>query len=62
MLHYCDVCKNYTIQNKICIKCGGKLRTTYPPKYSPQDKYQKYRLEYFKKKFDEEEKNLSLSK
>jgi H/ACA ribonucleoprotein complex subunit 3 len=56
ILHYCDNCKDYTMQEKLCAKCGGKLRTPNPPKFSPQDKYQKYRIPIFKSKFAPEHK------
>jgi len=34
-----------------CQYCGGKLINPNPPKYSPIDKYQKYRLGFFKTEF-----------
>ena len=37
----CKECNKYTI-SKQCI-CGGKAVSPQPPKYSPQDKYAKYR-------------------
>lgn len=52
-MHYCDKCKLYTLQDKICPTCGGTLRTPHPPKFSPQDKYQQYRIPLFKKKIAE---------
>lgn len=30
---------------EICPKCGGKTLSPKPPKYSPEDKYGKYRRE-----------------
>jgi H/ACA ribonucleoprotein complex subunit 3 len=38
----CTGCLEYTISNK-CPKCGEKAVTPKPAKYSPQDKYAKYR-------------------
>jgi H/ACA ribonucleoprotein complex subunit 3 len=37
----CPNCKNYTL-NTIC-QCGEKTITVKPPRYSPTDKYGKYR-------------------
>lgn len=38
----CRPCSIYTIQD-VCPNCGGDLNVIYPPKYSPNDKYGKYR-------------------
>ncbi|MEN6329850.1 MAG: RNA-protein complex protein Nop10 [Methanobacteriaceae archaeon] len=38
----CVSCSEYTIQDH-CPHCGGDVRVIYPPKYSPEDKYGKYR-------------------
>lgn len=38
----CITCKNYTLK-KICPKCGGKVISPKPAKYSLLDKYGKYR-------------------
>ena len=43
----CKKCNSYTLEN-ICPKCGGKTYEVKPPKYSPEDKYAKYRREYKK--------------
>jgi len=37
----CEKCGKYGLKSD-CI-CGGKLININPPKYSPQDKYAKYR-------------------
>ena len=34
-----------------CKRCGAKLINPKPPKYSPVDKYSKYRIQYFKEEF-----------
>jgi len=39
----CISCGNYTLKEKC--KCGGKSVTPKPPKYTPEDKYGKYRRE-----------------
>ena len=41
----CLVCNSYTIKEEHCNK---KTITIKPAKYSPEDKYQKYRLQYKK--------------
>jgi H/ACA ribonucleoprotein complex subunit 3 len=38
----CRSCDEYTIQAE-CPYCGGDVREIFPPKYSPEDKYGKYR-------------------
>ena len=41
-MYKCKKCNIYTIKDK-CPKCGGKLNVIYPPKYSIEDKFGKYR-------------------
>ncbi|TFG20429.1 MAG: ribosome biogenesis protein [Promethearchaeota archaeon] len=48
ILYFCPKCNTYTLSPKECTKCGTKVKTPHPPKYSPQDKYQKYRIPIFK--------------
>ncbi len=43
----CERCGKYSME-RYC-SCGGECFSTRPPKYSPDDKYGKYRLEYKKK-------------
>ena len=38
----CNACFSYTLKNS-CPKCNEKTITPKPPKYSPEDKYAKYR-------------------
>jgi len=38
----CPKCGAYTLKEK-CPKCGADTRTPHPPKFSPEDKYGKYR-------------------
>jgi H/ACA ribonucleoprotein complex subunit 3 len=49
----CKECHHYGLYNPQlkCSICGGKLINPKPPKYSPIDKYGKYRREYFKDEF-----------
>jgi H/ACA ribonucleoprotein complex subunit 3 len=41
-LHRCTVCGRYTLK-EACSECRGKTRIPRPPKYSPEDKYGRYR-------------------
>ncbi|MHA1197259.1 MAG: nucleolar RNA-binding Nop10p family protein [Promethearchaeota archaeon] len=49
----CKNCKNYGLYNPElkCKHCGGELVNPRPPRFSPVDKYAKYRIEYFKEEF-----------
>lgn len=38
----CSECNVYTLKDK-CPKCGRPAVSPRPPKYSPEDKYGKYR-------------------
>jgi H/ACA ribonucleoprotein complex subunit 3 len=38
----CPNCKSYTFKDS-CPKCGSKTINPEPPKFSPEDKYGKYR-------------------
>jgi H/ACA ribonucleoprotein complex subunit 3 len=46
-LRKCPNCKKYTLK-EICPYCGKKTVSPHPPKYSPQDKFGKFRREAFK--------------
>ncbi len=39
-LRKCSVCGEYTMQQE---HCGAPTITSYPPKYSPEDKYAEQR-------------------
>lgn len=41
-MHKCNSCNVYTIK-KTCSSCNGEVNVIYPPKYSIEDKYGKYR-------------------
>lgn len=43
LLKKCVACHQYSLTKEICPNCGGHLRIAAPPKFSPQDKYGKYR-------------------
>ncbi|MFW9834364.1 MAG: RNA-protein complex protein Nop10 [Candidatus Thorarchaeota archaeon] len=42
-LYKCSKCGRYTLEQKKCPECGGAVISPRPPKFSPQDKYGKYR-------------------
>jgi rRNA maturation protein Nop10 len=42
-----------------CPKCGNSLENVHPPRFSLEDKYQQYRLDYFREKM---QKNAKLTK
>ncbi|RLE55143.1 MAG: RNA-protein complex protein Nop10 [Thermoprotei archaeon] len=44
LLRRCEVCGAYTLSQDKCPKCGGPVRTPHPPKFSPDDRFAKYRL------------------
>jgi len=54
LLRRCYNCKEYTLNREKCPRCGGKLHIPHPAKFSPHDKYAKYRRAM---KFGENEKN-----
>ena len=41
-IRYCPGDRTYTLQQK-CPVCGGATRTAHPPRFSPQDRFGKYR-------------------
>jgi H/ACA ribonucleoprotein complex subunit 3 len=41
---HCSHCDAYTMQ-ETCKQCGAKTISKIPPKYSPEDKYGRYRRE-----------------
>ncbi|HDM45025.1 RNA-protein complex protein Nop10 [Candidatus Bathyarchaeota archaeon] len=44
LMRKCVECGRYTLNKDKCPICGGKVRIPHPPKFSPDDKYLKYRL------------------
>jgi H/ACA ribonucleoprotein complex subunit 3 len=43
-LRKCVNCNKYTLKKDKCPYCGGLVRIPHPPKFSPDDKYLKYRM------------------
>ncbi|HKZ88102.1 MAG TPA: RNA-protein complex protein Nop10 [Candidatus Bathyarchaeia archaeon] len=44
LLRRCTKCGNYTLKTDACPHCGSKVHTPHPAKFSPDDKYLKYRI------------------
>jgi len=44
LLRKCVKCGNYTLKKDACPYCGGNVRIPHPAKFSPDDKYLKYRM------------------
>ncbi len=44
LLRKCTRCGIYTFQ-ETCPRCGAPTRVPHPPRFSPEDKYVRYRLE-----------------
>ncbi|MGH7772492.1 MAG: RNA-protein complex protein Nop10 [Candidatus Binatia bacterium] len=40
----CAKCSRYTLKES-CPVCGAPTKIPHPPKFSPDDKYAKYRME-----------------
>jgi len=44
LLRRCQKCATYTLKKDVCPRCGGAVRIPHPAKFSPEDKYLKYRV------------------
>ena len=44
MIRRCGACGEYTLKGDACPHCGGTLRNPHPAKFSPEDKYSRFRL------------------
>jgi H/ACA ribonucleoprotein complex subunit 3 len=44
LLRKCVKCSRYTLRVDACPYCGGVVRVPHPPKFSPEDKYLRYRM------------------
>jgi len=45
LLRTCGSCGKYTLRKDRCPYCCEKVRVPHPPKFSPDDKYLRYRME-----------------
>jgi len=43
LLRKCEKCCKYTLKLDKCPYCGGEVHIPHPAKFSPDDKYAKYR-------------------
>jgi len=43
-LRKCTICNRYTLNKESCPCCGSVVKIPHPAKFSPDDKYLKYRL------------------
>ena len=44
LMRKCTKCSRYTLK-ETCPVCGSPTKVPHPPKFSPDDKYAKYRME-----------------
>ena len=62
----CPNCTRYTLNTEKCPVCETDLKNVHPPRFSLQDKYQKYRMKYFiekmQKKYPELKENPKSDK
>ncbi|MGQ4833309.1 MAG: RNA-protein complex protein Nop10 [Candidatus Asgardarchaeia archaeon] len=49
-LRKCTKCGRYTLRTDKCPICGSPVVPPYPPRFSPEDKYLKYRIMLKKEK------------
>ncbi|MDR0470331.1 MAG: RNA-protein complex protein Nop10 [Nitrososphaerota archaeon] len=43
-LRKCEKCNVYTLNKIKCTACGAEVKIPHPAKFSPDDKYLKYRM------------------
>ncbi|MCL4327449.1 MAG: RNA-protein complex protein Nop10 [Candidatus Thermoplasmatota archaeon] len=43
LIRYCGKCHIYTLE-ETCPQCGGPTAMAVPPKFTPNDRFQKYRI------------------
>lgn len=43
LLRKCSKCLRYTLKKDVCSYCGSAVHVPHPAKFSPDDKYAKYR-------------------
>ena len=44
LMRKCVNCGRYTLRQDKCPVCGSEVRVPHPPRFSPEDKYVRYRL------------------
>ena len=58
----CPKCHRYTLNSDICPVCETELHNVHPPRFSLQDKFQDYRMKYFREKMNEKFPELQNQK
>jgi H/ACA ribonucleoprotein complex subunit 3 len=48
----CPKCQQYTLSQEECRTCGTSVANVHPPRFSLQDKYQDYRIKFFRAKME----------
>lgn len=43
LMRRCRACNTYTLETQ-CPRCGDETVTPHPPKFSPDDRYARYRI------------------
>ena len=56
LLRKCVKCGKYTLKKEKCPYCGGNVKIPHPAKFSPDDKYVKYKRMLLREA-EEDEKN-----
>lgn len=51
-LKICPKCQQYTLAQEKCKTCGSNVANVHPPRFSLQDKYQDYRIKFFREKME----------
>jgi len=44
LMRKCVNCGRYTLRQDKCPVCGSEVRIPHPPRFSPEDRYVRYRL------------------
>ncbi|MHA1613201.1 MAG: nucleolar RNA-binding Nop10p family protein [Promethearchaeota archaeon] len=60
-LKKCKNCQRYTMSTTLCPVCKSQVENVHPPKFSMQDKYQDYRIPYFREKMNKKRAHTSQS-
>ena len=53
LMHKCTGCGEYTLKTDVCPHCAGKVDSSKPAKYSPEDHYGEYRRKLKKMERDD---------
>jgi len=53
LLRKCVKCEQYTLKKDVCPRCGSGVHIPHPAKFSPDDKYLKYRVAMKKEQLPE---------